>query len=54
MKKSDKNLSVINNFILYYTHDNKDMNCDEMYQAAINYIKEDWVDGEPTDDIDED
>jgi hypothetical protein len=50
MKKSEENLNVINNFILYYTHDDKEMKCDEMYQAAIDYIEEDWVDGKPADE----
>lgn len=46
MKKSEHNLNVINNFILYFTHDNPSMNCDEMYEAAKQYIAEDHVDGE--------
>lgn len=46
MKKSEHNLNVINNFILHYTHDNPEMGCDEMYQAAKDYIAEDHVDGE--------
>jgi hypothetical protein len=41
MKRTEYNLNVINNFILHYTHDNPEMNCDEMYQAA-----QDHVDGE--------
>ncbi len=49
MKQSEKNLMVINNFILHYTHDNVEMGCDEMYQAAFEYIEEDWVDGKPAD-----
>ena len=49
MKQSEKNLIVINNFILHYTHDDVEMGCDEMYQTALEYIKEDWVDGKPAD-----
>lgn len=50
MKKSEHNLRVIDNFILYYTHDNPEMNCDEMYQAAKDYILEDHVDGKECED----
>ena len=50
MKKSEYNLMVINNFILHYTHDSSEMNCDEMYQAAKDYIKEDHADGEESED----
>lgn len=58
-RKSEKNLAVIQNFILHLTHsDNHDE--DEyfndaqlwtpklMYEAALDYIKEDHVDGRGT------
>ena len=55
MKKSDKNLSVIENFILHLTHssDKGDSNFDklqsytprELYKIAQEYIDEDHVDG---------
>ncbi len=56
-KHSERNLSVIQNFILYLTHSGED-GLDEyfnkaqlwtpkiMYEAALDYIKEDHVDGE--------
>jgi hypothetical protein len=51
MKKSEENLNVINNFILHYTHDRKENDCEEMYQAAIDYIAEDHVDGVEADEL---
>jgi hypothetical protein len=60
MKKSDKNLDVINNFILHVTHssDNTDktpveLTVEDLYQMAEDYIAEDHVDGKenPTDTI---
>lgn len=44
MKKSDYNLSVIENFINYYTSD--DAERVRMKEVAADYITEDWVDGE--------
>ena len=61
MKKSDLNLVVIQNFILYITHaSEQDNNAKPMkftpnhlYQMAVDYIEEDHVDGKdnPEDDI---
>lgn len=54
MKNSERNLSVIENFILHLTHSSEgDAHFEEeitftpkqMYQAAIDYIEEDHVDG---------
>lgn len=55
MKKSEKNLMVIENFILFLTHcsDDKDPEFlmpqtytpEELYRVAYDYIEEDWVDG---------
>lgn len=55
MKKSDKNLSVIENFILHITHSSGGQDADadapvtftanELYQMAEEYIEEDHVDG---------
>ena len=57
MKKSARNLAVIQNFLLHLTHcDNYDGELDwktemtftpeVLYQVALDYIKEDHVDGE--------
>ena len=55
MKNSEKNLMVLENFILHVTHTNEgdsDANQaflttpNELYQMARDYIKEDHVDGE--------
>lgn len=61
MKKSDLNLSVIQNFILHITHaseqDNKNtpmlFTPNELYEMAAEYIEEDHADGKenPEDDI---
>ena len=52
MKNSERNLSVIENFILHFTHssdfsDETEMTVTPkmMYQAAEDYIEEDHVDG---------
>lgn len=52
MKKSDRNLDVIKNFILHITHssDENDSTKSEytvaqLYQMAFDYIEEDHVDG---------
>ena len=51
MKKSEKNLMTIENFILYFTtkSEGDDREVDKMYQRARDYIEEDHVDGEPID-----
>jgi hypothetical protein len=49
--KSEENLAVINNFILYYTGDHPHSDCDNMYRAAKDYIEEDHVDGKPADNV---
>jgi len=57
MKKSDKNLAVIQNFILHVTHSSNDesdvrfkelmtFTPEQLYQMALDYIEEDHVDGE--------
>lgn len=62
MKKSEKNLALLENFILYITsrtEGDSDSNtqelwtANELYQSARNYIEEDHVDGRstPTDSI---
>jgi len=64
MKKSDRNLSVIQNFILHLTHcgdhgmdaefkDVKTYTPELLYQIAKDYIEEDHVDGKdnPEDEI---
>jgi hypothetical protein len=48
MTKSEQNLSVIQNFILYITHDTTEkitFTTEQLYQLAIDYIEEDHVDG---------
>jgi hypothetical protein len=48
MTKSEQNLSVIQNFILYITHDTHEQitfTTEQLYQLAIDYIEEDHVDG---------
>jgi hypothetical protein len=47
MKKSDYNLMLLQNFILDCTHDdsNVQLNCEQLYSAALSYIDEDHVDG---------
>lgn len=57
MKKSEKNRNVIENFILYYTHQNIDEATGEardMYDSLNNYIEDDHVDGIDADDPEED
>jgi hypothetical protein len=60
MKNSERNLSVLQNFILHITHssDNEDntpitFTPSELYQMANDYIEEDHVDGKenPEDEI---
>tara|TARA_R110000851_G_scaffold28466_2_gene79311 strand:+ start:1247 stop:1603 length:357 start_codon:yes stop_codon:yes gene_type:complete len=57
MKKSEKNLTVIQNFILHLTHSGEHgmdahykthitLTPKIMYQAALDYVNEDHVDGE--------
>ena len=53
MKQSEKNLRVIENFILHITHSSDQQDTTpttytvaELYQMAKDYIKEDHVDGE--------
>jgi hypothetical protein len=48
LKKSETNLNVINNFILYFTSSEEERK--QMYQCAIDYIEEDWVDGKEAED----
>lgn len=50
MKNSERNLRVIQNFILYYTHDSEEMGASKMYQAALDYIEDDHVDGKDADE----
>lgn len=59
MKQSERNLMVIENFILHLTHSNEgDHDADtstpytanELYQAAKDYIEEDHADGKPADE----
>ena len=55
MKNSEKNLTVLENFILYITHcsDAKEDDFtkpmtwtpEDLYRLAEQYIEEDWVDG---------
>jgi hypothetical protein len=45
-KHSERNLSVIENFILHYTHGEQHPLYNEMMQSASEYIEEDHVDGE--------
>jgi hypothetical protein len=56
MKKSDENLAVIQNFILHLTHCGEHgmddafneffmITPEQLYQSALEYIEEDWVDG---------
>lgn len=63
MKNSERNLLVLENFILHLTHSSEGDNdanetikltANELYQIARDYIKEDHVDGEenPYDDND--
>ncbi len=47
-KKSEINLNVINNFILYFT--SYEAERQQMYAAAIDYIEEDHVDGKEAED----
>lgn len=58
-RKPENNLSVIENFILYFMHssenDNEANDCQlvtpkMMYEAARNYIQEDHVDGYDSDE----
>lgn len=62
MKKSELNLMVIQNFILYVTHASEGdtdantpitLTANELYEMAIDYIEEDHADGKenPEDDI---
>ena len=65
MTNSEKNLLVLQNFILHVTHcndDGKDVNWDtplagltpeDLYQHAIDYIEEDHVDGKENPDDNE-
>ena len=60
MKKSEKNLMVLQNFILHITHcsDDKEESFNEkmefspkdLYELAESYIEEDHVDGKGADD----
>ena len=58
MKNSEKNLSVIQNFILHITHCDNKLNFEEeiiftpeqLYQMALDYIEEDHVDGKENPD----
>jgi len=48
MTKAEQNLMIIQNFILYITHDTTEQitfTTEQLYQLAIDYIEEDWVDG---------
>ena len=49
MKKSEKNRLVLENFVLFFTHENKQEAksklAKQLYKAVKNYIKEDHVDG---------
>lgn len=48
MTKAEQNLMVIQNFILYITHDTHEeitFTTEQLYQMAIDYIDEDHVDG---------
>lgn len=51
MKKSDYNRMVIENFILFFTHETRDFMATDLteavdlYEALDNYIKEDHADG---------
>lgn len=45
-KHSQRNLNVIENFILHYTHGEQHPLYNEMMQSAMDYIEEDHVDGE--------
>lgn len=54
MTQADKNLMLIENFILYLTHCSDEIDADfrepqtytpeELYRVAYDYIEEDWVD----------
>lgn len=55
MKKSDYNKMVIENFILFFTHETREQATDgteaiDLYEALDNYIEEDHVDGVDGDD----
>lgn len=57
MKKQERNLMVLENFILHLTHtdddtDNKKESHSpkDLYEAVRMYIKEDWSDGEGAED----
>lgn len=45
-KHSQRNLNVIENFILHYTHGEEHPLYNEMMQSAMEYVEEDHVDGE--------
>lgn len=49
-KHSQRNLSVIENFILHFTHGEQHPLYDEMMQSAKDYIGEDHVDGEESEE----
>jgi len=56
MKQSEKNLILLENFLLFATHscrvdDNESevYTSKDLYEAATNYIEEDHVDGKPAD-----
>lgn len=55
MTQADRNLMVLENFILYLTHVSCEKDADfrkpqtytpeELYRVAYDYIEEDWLDG---------
>jgi len=49
-KHSQRNLMVIENFILHYTHGEEHPDYEEMMQSAKDYISEDHVDGEDSEE----
>ncbi len=58
MRKSERNLMVLENFILHITHSSEQDNDttpitftpNELYQMAVEYIEEDHVDGKEAED----
>lgn len=55
MNKAEKNLMVLENFILYITgtsckgdtryHEEQTYTAEELYRLAYDYIEDDWADG---------
>lgn len=59
MKQSERNLLLIDNFLLFVTHISRGdkgpmrdyaYTAEELYQLALEYIEEDHVDGKPADE----